>query len=41
MKRWQSLHVPFATAASRGLPDDSTVSDLQRAQTPYVMAAER
>ena len=39
MNRWQSLHVPFATAVSMGLPDESTVSDLQRTQMPYVMAS--
>ena len=39
MERWQSLHVPFTTAASMGLPDESTVSELQRTRTPYVMAS--
>jgi hypothetical protein len=37
MESWQSLHVPFATAKDLGLPDESTVSDAQRTQMPYVM----
>ena len=39
MEIWQSLHVPFATAKEMGLPDESTVTDAQRTQTPYVMAS--
>lgn len=39
MEIWQSLHVPFATATDMGLPNESTVTDAQRTQTPYVMAS--
>jgi hypothetical protein len=37
--RWQSLHVPFATAAEMGLPDESTLSNDEKRRTPYVMAS--
>ena len=39
MKIWQSLHVPFATAEEMGLPDESTVTDPQRATMPVVVAS--
>jgi hypothetical protein len=39
LARWQSLHVPFATAAEMGLPDESAVSEADRRRMPYVMAS--
>jgi len=39
MEIWQSLHVPFATAEAMGLPDESTLSDAQRARTAYVVSS--
>ena len=36
---WQSIHVPFATAEQLGFPDESTVSDSQRREIPFVMAS--
>lgn len=35
--RWQSLHIPFATASAIGLLDQSTISEGQRTRMPYVM----
>jgi hypothetical protein len=36
---WQSIHVPFATAEQLGLPDESSISDTQSRQIPFVMAS--
>ena len=36
---WQSIHVPFATAKQLGFPDESTVSDTQVTEVPFVMAS--
>ena len=39
MDIWQSIHVPFATAKQLGFPDESTVSDTQVTEVPFVMAS--
>jgi tetratricopeptide (TPR) repeat protein len=39
LDRWQSLHIPFATAQAMGLPDESTISTADRGHVPYVMAS--
>ena len=39
LARWQSLHVPFATARAMGLPEESEISDAMRPLMPYVMAS--
>ena len=38
LSAWQSIHMPFQTAADLGLPDEATLTPGQRDWMPFVMA---